>query len=139
MATAKKKAAPKAKAEARTTDTASKMLSEGMEQMNGFTGMFGEYAEDGLKTFAKQASSSTEVFRTLGARNMDFFTRTVEKSVEASQSLSGAKDPREVMEIQAGLAKSLFSAYTSEFSAQADICMSAMRNAAKPFMSFGAK
>ena len=140
MATAKKAAPkPKAKAEARVADSASKMLDEGMEQMTGLTGMFGEYAEDGLKTFAKQAASSTEIFRTLGARNMDFFSKALESGVEASQSLSSAKDPREVMEIQSGFAKSVFSAYTSEVSAQADICMSAWRDAAKPFMAFASK
>ncbi len=140
MATAKKAASkPKAKSEAHAADTASKVLDEGMEQMSGFAGMLGEYAEDGMKAFAKQAADSTEVFRALGARNMDFFARTLEQGVEATQSLTSAKDPREVMEIQTGFAKSLFSAYTSEMSAQADICMSAWRNAAKPFMAFAAK
>lgn len=140
MATAKKAAPkPKAKPEARAADTASKMLDEGMEQMSGLAGMFGEYAEDGMKAFAKQAADSTEVFRTIGARNMDFFARALEQGVEATQSLTSAKDPREVMEVQSGFAKSFFSAYTSEMSAQADICMSAWRKAAKPFMAFAGK
>lgn len=138
---AAKKAPPKtkAKAEARAAHTSSKLLDEGLEQMSGLKGMFGEYAEDGMKAIAKQAADSTEIIRKLGARNMDFFTRTLEQGVEATQSLTSAKDPREVMEIQTGFAKSLFSAYTSEMSAQADICMSAWRNAAKPFMAFAGK
>ena len=143
MATAKK-AAPKtkattAKAEARVADSASKMIDEGVEQMTDYAGKFGGFAEDGFKAFAKQAASSTEVFRTLGARNMDFFARTLEQGVEATQSLTSAKDPREAMEIQTGYAKNFFSAYTSEMTKQADICMSAWRNAAKLFMAFSGK
>jgi hypothetical protein len=33
----------------------------------------------------------------------------------------------------------MFSAYTKEMNAQAEICMSALRSAAKPFMAFAAK
>ena len=45
MATAKKtapKSAPKTKAEARVADSATKMIDEGMEQMTGFAGKFGD-------------------------------------------------------------------------------------------------
>lgn len=142
MATAKKttpKSTPKAKAEARVADSATKMIDEGMEKMTGFADKFGDYAEGGFKAFAEQAASSSEMMRTLGARNMDFFARTLEQGVEATQSLTSAKDPREAMEIQSGFAKNLFSAYTSEMSAQAELCMAAWRDAAKPFMAFASK
>lgn len=146
MATTKKaapkpkpKAKPTAQAEARVADSATKMIDESMEQMTDFAGKFGGFAEDGFKAFAEQAATSSEVFKTLGARNMDFFSRTLEQGVEISQSLTSAKDPREAMEIQSGFAKNLFSAYKSEVTAQADICMSAWRDAAKPFMAFAPK
>ena len=146
MATTKKaapkpkpKAKPIAQAEARVADSATKMIDESMEQMTDFAGKFGGFAEDGFKAFAEQAATSSEVFKTLGARNMDFFSRTLEQGVEISQSLTSAKDPREAMEIQSGFAKNLFSAYKSEVTAQADICMSAWRDAAKPFMAFAPK
>ncbi|MEZ5947280.1 MAG: phasin family protein [Hyphomonas sp.] len=129
----------RAKAEASAANTTTKMLDEGMEQLSGFAGMFGEYAESGLKSLSDRASASTEVMRTLGGRNMDFFTKSLEQGVEATQAITTAKDVREVMEIQAGFAKSMFSAYTKEMNAQAEICMSAWRDAAKPFMAFAAK
>ena len=112
MATTKKttpKSSPKAKAEARVADSATKMIDEGMEQMTGLAGKFGGYAEGGMKALAEQAASSSEMMRTIGARNMDFFARTLEQGVEATQSLTGAKDPREAMEIQSGFAKNLLS------------------------------
>ncbi len=142
MATAKKtapKSSPKAKAEAHVADSATKMIDEGVEQMTGMAGKFGNYAEGGMKAFAEQAASSSEVMRMIGARNMDFFARTLEQGVEATQSLTSAKDPRQAMEIQSGFAKNLLSAYTSEVSAQAELCMSAWRDAAKPFMAFAGK
>ncbi len=142
MATTKKtapKSSPKAKAEARMADSATKKIEEGMEQMTGIADKFGGFAEGGMKALAEQAASSTEVMRTLGARNMDFFTRTLEQGVEVTQSLTSAKDPREAMEIQSGFAKNLLSAYTSEVSAQAELCMSAWRDATKPFMAFAPK
>ncbi len=129
MATKAKPAATKAKAEVRAAaDTATKMLDSGMDQLTGFAGLFGE-----------QATASTEVMRTLGSRNMSFFTKALEQGVETTQAMTAAKDVREVMEIQAGFAKSMFSSYTSEINAQAEIFMSALRNAAKPIMAFGAK
>ncbi|MCA8901716.1 MAG: phasin family protein [Hyphomonas sp.] len=143
MATAKttaKSATSRAKAEMHSAKTSTtKMLDEGMEQLTGFAGMFGEYAESGLKSMGERATASTEVLRTLGGRNMDFFTKSLEQGVEVTQAITSAKDVREVMEIQAGFAKSMFSAYTKEVNAQAEICMSAWRDAAKPFMAFAAK
>lgn len=141
MTKAKTATAPKrAKAEASAAmGTTTKMLDEGMEQLTGFAGMFGEYAESGMKALSERAASSTEIARKLGSRNMDFFTKSLEQGVEATQAITSAKDVREVMEIQAGFAKSMFSSYTKEMNAQAELCMSAWRDAAKPFMAFAAK
>ncbi|MCA8904350.1 MAG: phasin family protein [Hyphomonas sp.] len=134
--TTKTRAKPEASA---ASTSATKMLDESMEQFSGFAGMFGEYAENGLKAMSERASGATEIMRSLGDRNMEFFTKTLEQGVEATQAITAAKDVREVMEIQAGFAKSMFSAYTKEMNAQAEICMSAWRDAAKPFMAFAAK
>ena len=134
--TTKARAKPEASA---ASTSATKMLDESMEQFSGFAGMFGEYAETGLKAMSERASGATEIMRSLGDRNMEFFTKTLEQGVEATQAITAAKDVREVMEIQAGFAKSMFSAYTKEMNAQAEICMSAWRDAAKPFMAFAAK
>jgi phasin len=129
----KAKPAPKAKAEARPTEAATKMLDEGVEKITEMASKFGTFAEGGMKTLTERATASTEVMRTIGSRNMDFFTRTLEQSVEATQAMTSSKDPRKAMEIQSGFAKSLFSAYTSEMSAQAELCMIAWKDAAKPF------
>ena len=137
---AKTSTAKRAKAEASAAmDTTTKVLDEGMEQLSGFAGKFGEYAETGLKALSERTAASTDVARKLGGRNMDFFTKSLEQGVEATQAITSAKDVREMMEIQAGFAKNMFSAYTKEMNAQAEICMSAWRDAAKPFMGFAAK
>ena len=65
MTTKAKTATPKrAKAEASAAmDTTTKMLDEGMEQLSGFAGMFGEYAETGVKALSERTAASTDVAR----------------------------------------------------------------------------
>ena len=134
-----KKTTTKAKAEASAARATTKAIEDSMNQAGDFAGMFSGYAEDGLKKSAELAQASSDVMRQISSRNMDFFAKTLEQGMEATQSLSGAKDPREFMEIQTGFAKDLFSSYTNEMSAQAELCMSAWRDAAKPFMAFASK
>lgn len=141
MATAKKstsKAKVSAKSEAKTAPKTvknnAKAMEMGLEKMTDFAGKFSGYTDGGVKAMTEQAAASTEVIRTLGARNMDFITKTLETSVETTQALTAAKDPREAMEIQSGYAKSFLTAYTSEMTAQAEMFMGAFRNAAKPMM-----
>jgi len=129
----KAKSATTAKAEAHATDAATKMLDGGMDKISDIATKLGTFAEDGVKSMTERATASSEVMRTISSRNMDFFTRTIEQGVEATQAMTSAKDPRKLMEIQSGFAKSLFSAYTSEMNAQAELCMLAWRDAAKPF------
>ena len=134
-----RKTTAKAKAEASAARATTKPIEDNMAQATEFAGKFSEYAEDGFKKSAELAQASSDVMRKLSSRNMDFFAKTLEQGMEATQSLSGAKDPREFVEIQTGFAKDLFSSYTSEMSAQAELCMSAWRDAAKPFMTFATK
>ena len=147
----KSKPAQKAAPEVHAPEAATKMLDDGMEKFTGMASKFGSFAEDSLKTATERAAASTEIMRTLGTRNMDFFTRTLgtrnmdfftrtlEQGAEATQALTSAKDPRKVMEIQSAFAKSLVSAYTSEMNAQAELCMLAWRDAAKPFTAWTSK
>ena len=134
-----RKTTAKAKAEASAARATTKPIEDNMAQATEFADKFSEYAEDGFKKSAELAQASSDVMRKLSSRNMDFFAKTLEQGMEATQSLSGAKDPREFVEIQTGFAKDLFSSYTSEMSAQAELCMSAWRDAAKPFMTFATK
>lgn len=133
------KPAPKAKPEAHAPKSATKMLDNGMENITNMAGKFGAFAEDSLKTATERAAASTDMMRTLSARNMDFFTRTLEQGAEATQALTSAKDPRKAIEIQSAFAKSLVSAYTSEINAQAELCMLAWRDAARPFTAWTGK
>jgi hypothetical protein len=111
------------------------------EQLSGFAGKFGEYAETGLKSLQRtHTAASTDVWRASSAAGT--WTSSPSRWSRASKPRRrspSAKDVREVMEIQAGFAKNMFSAYTKEMNAQAELCMSAWRSAAKPFMAFGAK
>jgi len=129
----KAKPATSAKAEAHATEAATKTLDGSMDTISDIATKFSTFAEDGVKSMTERATASTEVMRTIGSRNVDFLTRTIEQGVEATQAMTTEKDPRKLMEIQSGFAKSLFSAYTSEMNAQAELCMLAWRDAAKPF------
>ncbi|MFN3609579.1 MAG: phasin [Hyphomonas sp.] len=128
------KTAPRAKAEARPTEAATKSLETGMETMTDMASKFSGYTEDGVKALKDSAALSTETIREIGTRNMSFMTQAMEQGVEMTQALASARDPREIMQIQSGYAKSMFSAYTAEMTAQAELCMGAWREAAKPFM-----
>lgn len=129
----------RAKAEARTTAAATKQIEAGMDQMTGIASKFTDYAEGGVKALTDSAVASGEVLRELGNRNVNFMTQAMEQSVELTQTLANVRDPREMFELQSAFAKSMFSAYTTELSAQAELCVAAWRNAAKPYMASFAK
>jgi len=133
------KSSPRAKAEARPAEAATKKIEAGMDTMAGFASKFSEYTEDGMKALKGSAALSTETMREIGSRNMNFMTQAMEQGVEMTQALASARDPREMFQIQSGYAKSMFSAYTAEFTAQTELCLGAWREAAKPFMSRIAK
>lgn len=135
MAKTATRAAPRAKAEAHPAEAATKNIEAGMEQLTGFASKFTDYAEGSVKALKDSAATSGEVMREIGSRNMNFMTQAMEQGVEMSQALASARDPREIFEIQSGFAKSMFSAYTAEFTAQTELCLGAWREAAKPFMS----
>jgi len=131
--------APRAKAEARAPEATSKQLEAGLDQLAGFAGKFTDFAEGGVKTLTDNAVASTEVLREIGNRNMNFVTQAIEQGTELTQALAGVRDPRQLFEMQSAFAKSMFSAYTTEMTAQAELCAAAWRNAAKPYMASFAK
>lgn len=139
MAKTTKTAAPRAKAEARPAEAATRNIEAGMDQLTGIASKFTDYTEGSVKALKDSAAVSTETLREIGNRNMNFMTQAMEQGVELTQALASARDPRELFEIQSGFAKSMFSAYTSEMTAQTELCLGAWREAAKPFMSRLAK
>ena len=143
MAKAAPKTTTRAKAEAYTAEAATKTVEKnieknietGMEQFAGMASKFTNFAEGGVKAMKDSAAMSTEMVREISSRNMNFMTSAMEQGVELTQALASARDPREIFEIQSVFAKSMFSAYTAEMSAQTELCMGAWREAAKPFMA----
>lgn len=129
----------RAKAEARPNGTATKQIDAGIEQMSDIAGKFTGMAEGGVKALTDSAVASTEVLREIGTRNVSFMTQAMEQSVELSQTLANVRDPREMFELQSAFAKSMLSALTTELTAQTELCVSAWRNAAKPYMATFAK
>ncbi len=127
--------AARAKAEVLGKETATKKIEQGMDQMAGIASKFSEYTEGSAKVLAETTAASTEMLREIGSRNMSLFTQTMEQGVELGQAMAQVRDPRELMELQSGFAKSVFSAYTAEMVAQTELYLSAWRDAAKPFMA----
>lgn len=125
----------RAQAEARPAEAATKKIEAGLDQLAGFASKFSDYAEGSVKAMKDSAAVSTETMREIGNRNMNFMTQAMEQGVELTQALASVRDPREVFELQSGFAKSMFSAYTAEFTAQTELCIGAWREAAKPFVS----
>ena len=129
----------RAKAEAHPNTATTKQIEAGMDQITDFAGKFTGMAEGGVKALTDSAVASTEVLREIGTRNMTFMTQAMEQSVELSQTLANVRDPREMFELQSAFAKSMFSAYSTEMTAQTELCVAAWRNAAKPYMASFAK
>jgi phasin len=125
----------RAKAEARPSAATTKQIEAGMDQMAGFASKFSDMAGGSVKALTDSTVASTEVLREIGNRNMSFMTQAMEQSVELTQTLANVRDPREMFELQSAFAKSMFSAYTTELSAQTELCVAAWRNAAKPYMA----
>lgn len=126
--------AARAKAEARTSETAARMIAPGSETFSAFAGRLTDYAEGSAKAFRDGAAASSEAMREISTRNMNFMTHAMEQGMEVSQALASVRDPRELLEVQSGFARSMLSAYTAEMTAQTEIYMGAWRNAARPFM-----
>jgi phasin len=129
----------RAKAEARPSAATTKQIEAGMDQMAGFASKFSDMAGGSVKALTDSTVASTEVLREIGNRNMSFMTQAMEQGVELTQTLANVRDPREMFELQSAFAKSMFSAYTTELSAQTELCVAAWRNAAKPYMASFAK
>ena len=129
----------RAKAEARPNTATTKQIEAGMDQMAGFASKFSDMAGGSVKALTDSTVASTEVLREIGNRNMNFMTQAMEQGVELTQTLANVRDPREMFELQSAFAKSMFSAYTTELSAQTELCVAAWRNASKPFMASFAK
>lgn len=125
----------RAKAEARPSAATTKQIEAGMDQMVGFASKFSDMAGGSVKALTDSTVASTEVLREIGNRNMSFMTQAMEQGVELTQTLANVRDPREMFELQSAFAKSMFSAYTTELSAQTELCVAAWRNAAKPYMA----
>lgn len=125
----------RAKAEARPNTATTKQIEAGMDQMAGFASKFSDMAGGSVKALTDSTVASTEVLREIGNRNMSFMTQAMEQGVELTQTLANVRDPREMFELQSAFAKSMFSAYTTELSAQTELCVAAWRNAAKPYMA----
>lgn len=125
----------RAKAEARPNTATTKQIEAGMDQMAGFASKFSDMAGGSVKALTDSTVASTEVLREIGNRNMNFMTQAMEQGVELTQTLANVRDPREMFELQSAFAKSMFSAYTTELSAQTELCVAAWRNASKPFMA----
>jgi phasin len=131
--------AARAKAEARPNTATSKPIEMSLDQLTGFASKFNGMAEGSVKAMAETAAASTEVMRELGNRNMTFATQAMEQGVELTQTLANVRDPREMFELQSAFAKSFLSSWTTELTAQTELCVNAWRNAAKPYMSSFAK
>ncbi len=129
----------RAKAEARPNTATTKQIEAGIDQMAGFASKFSDMAGGSVKALTDSTVASTEVLREIGNRNMNFMTQAMEQGVELTQTLANVRDPREMFELQSAFAKSMFSAYTTELSAQTELCVAAWRNASKPFMASFAK
>lgn len=129
----------RAKAEARPNIAATKQIEASIDQMTGMANKFGGFAEGGVKAMTDSAVASTEVLREISSRSVNFMTSAMEQGVELSQTLANTRDPREMFELQSAFAKSMFSAYTTELTAQTELCVAAWRNAAKPYMASFAK
>ena len=82
------KSAPRAKAEARPAEAATKKIEAGMDTMAGFASKFSEYTEDGVKALTDSAALSTETMREIGSRNMNFMTQAMEQGVEITPEVA---------------------------------------------------
>ncbi len=131
--------ATRAKAEARPAAATTKKLEAGMDQMADFASKMTGFTESSVKALTDSAVASTEVIREIGNRNVSFMTSAMEQGVELTQTLASVRDPKEMFELQTAFAKSMFSAFTTELTAQTELCVSAWRNAAKPYMASFAK
>lgn len=124
------KAASTAKA---TTKNAKAAADKGIERFTEASEFASEFAATNMATFNEVLSNSASTLREIGERNFGLMTRTIEQGMETRQAMSDVRDVREAVELQSTFAKSVFSEYTQELNAQAELYTGMWRDAMKPF------
>lgn len=91
-----------------------------------------EMSSDAMTTMNDAMTQSIALMRVIGERNYGFMSRTFEHGMETREAMMGLKDVREVVELQSSFAKTMFSDYTQEVTAQAALVTGAFRDTVKP-------
>mgnify|MGYP000291667254 CR=1 FL=1 len=91
-----------------------------------------EVSSEALTTMNEAMTSSISLMREIGERNYGFMSRSFEHGMETREAMKGLKDVREVVELQSIFAKTMFSAYTQEVTAQAALVTGVFRDTVKP-------
>lgn len=91
-----------------------------------------EMSSEALTTMNEAMTSSISLMREIGERNYGFMSRSYEQGMETREAMKGLKDVREVVALQSTFAKTMFSAYTQEVTAQAALVTGAFRDTVKP-------
>ncbi len=130
-------------AAAKTTPKAKQIVEETAAATNeavkeGFSRSMTAFAE--MNSVSKQAfdawvESATVASRGVEAINgqvMAYAKKSMESSVAAAKSLSGAKSLKEIVDIQTAYAKSSFDSYVSEMTKLSDFAQTVTKDAIKP-------
>jgi hypothetical protein len=91
-----------------------------------------DMSSEAFTTMNEAVTSSISLMREIGERNYGFMSRSLEQGIETRDAMMDLKDVREVVELQSTFAKTMFSAYTQEVTAQAALVTDAFRDTVKP-------
>ena len=89
-------------------------------------------SKQNLEALVASVTAATKGAETLGAQAIAYSKKSVEDSVEAAKTLSGAKSVQEVVELQTAFAKTALEAYLAELNRASEIVSNSVKESLVP-------
>ena len=109
-------------------DRASKTLFRNYEE-------FSELSKENIDAFVKSGTIVAKGFEEAGKAWIDFTRRSFETSVETAKAVMGAKDLREVVDVQSDFARTSFDSLVNEGSKLSELGVKVANEALEPIQS----
>ena len=130
MATAKQDSAKQAFET--MTSASNEAVKEGFEKSLSALNEFSAFQKESVDAVIASATATSKSLEEMNASVVAFAKKSMEDSVSAAKSISGAKSVQEVIEIQADFAKSSFDAYVGEMNKHTDLVSALFKDGFKP-------
>ncbi len=90
------------------------------------------HSKKNLEAMVASATAATKGAESLGAQTMAFSKAAIERQVEATKALTGARSVQEAVELQTAFAKSAIEAYMAELNRATETVSATVKDSLRP-------